>query len=76
MDGRPNEVAYRKLEAVRGIFTSEGRTLAQGALAWVWGKSGVTIPIPGFKSVKQVEENVKAMEFGSLTAKQMQELED
>ncbi|NLV35661.1 MAG: aldo/keto reductase [Clostridiaceae bacterium] len=76
VDGKPNEDAYRKLEAVRDIFTSEGRTLAQGALAWIWGKSNVTIPIPGFKSVKQVEENIRAMEFGPLTAKQMQELED
>ena len=74
-DGKPNEEAYKKLEAIRDILTSNGRTMAQGALAWIWGKSNVTIPIPGFKTVKQVEENARAMEFGSLTQEQLQEIE-
>lgn len=72
---RPNENAIRKLDAIRDILTSDGRSLAQGALAWIWGKSKVTIPIPGFKTVKQVEENAKAMEFGPLTEKQMKDIE-
>lgn len=74
-DGKPNEEAYKKLEAIRDILTSKGRTPAQGALAWIWGKSNATIPIPGFKTVKQVEENAKAMEFGPLTAEQIQEID-
>ena len=74
-NGKPNEEAYKKLEAIREILTSNGRTRAQGALAWIWGKSNVTIPIPGFKTVKQVEENVGAIEFGSLTQKQIQEID-
>ena len=32
-------------------------------------------PIPGFKTVKQVEENVGAMEFGPLTPEQIKEIE-
>jgi len=52
-------------------LTSKGRTLAQGAIAWAWGRSDNTIPIPGFKTVKQVEENAGAMEFGPLTKEQM-----
>lgn len=75
-DGRPNEEAYKRLEAVRDILTSGGRTPAQGALAWIWAKSNVTIPIPGFKMVKQVMENAKAMEFGPLTKEQMKEIEE
>lgn len=74
-DGKPNEEAYKKLEAIRDILTSKGRTPAQGALAWIWGKSNVTIPIPGFKTAKQVEENAKAMEFGPLTPEQIHEIE-
>jgi aryl-alcohol dehydrogenase-like predicted oxidoreductase len=30
--------------------------------------------IPGFKSVKQAEENARALEFGSLTPAQMNEI--
>jgi aryl-alcohol dehydrogenase-like predicted oxidoreductase len=74
-DGRPTPEALSILNSARDILTSGGRTLAQGALAWIWAKSGCTIPIPGFKNVKQVEENTKAMEFGPLTPDQMLELE-
>jgi aryl-alcohol dehydrogenase-like predicted oxidoreductase len=35
----------------------------------------VTIPIPGFKTPKQIMENAKAMEFGSLTREQMIEID-
>ena len=37
-NGQANPLWLKKLEAVREILTSEGRTLAQGALAWLWGK--------------------------------------
>ena len=60
-----------KLQELREVLTAGGRTLAQGALAWLWARSGKTIPIPGFKTVKQVEENIAAMDFGPLTDGQM-----
>ncbi len=63
------------LGKVRAVLASDGRTLAQGALAWLWARSERAIPIPGFRTVKQVEENVKALEFGALAPKQMQEIE-
>jgi aryl-alcohol dehydrogenase-like predicted oxidoreductase len=64
-----------QLDAIRDILTSNGRTLVQGALAWIWGRSERTIPIPGFKTVTQVEENARAMEFGPLTLDQMKEID-
>ncbi len=64
-----------QLGAIREILTSEGRTLVQGALSWIWARSEKTIPIPGFKTVAQVEENAKAMQFGSLTIEQMKEID-
>jgi aryl-alcohol dehydrogenase-like predicted oxidoreductase len=64
-----------QLDAIREILTSNGRTLVQGALAWIWARSEKTIPIPGFKTVAQVQENAKAMEFGPLTAEQMKEID-
>ncbi len=73
-DGRPNPEWMAKRDAIREILTSGGRTVAQGALAWLWGRSPQTIPIPGFRTVKQVEENTGAMQFGPLPADQMREI--
>ncbi len=74
-DGRPNPEWLQKLEATREILTTGGRTLAQGALAWIWARSERTIPIPGFRTVAQVEENTAAMQFGPLSAEQMGEID-
>jgi aryl-alcohol dehydrogenase-like predicted oxidoreductase len=73
--GKPSKEHLQKLEAVREILTSHGRTLAQGALAWIWGRSERTIPIPGFKTVQQAQENARAMQFGRLLPEQMMEIE-
>jgi aryl-alcohol dehydrogenase-like predicted oxidoreductase len=64
-----------QLDKIRDILTSNGRSLVQGALAWIWARSEKTIPIPGFKTVAQVEENAKAMELGPLTTDQMKEID-
>jgi aryl-alcohol dehydrogenase-like predicted oxidoreductase len=74
-DKGPKEELLDKLEDIREILKSNGRSLVQGAIAWIWGKSGKTIPIPGFKTAKQVEENARAMEFGPLTKEQMKEID-
>ncbi len=37
-----------KLDAIRTVLTSGGRTLAQGSLAWIWARSETTVPIRGF----------------------------
>lgn len=74
-NGKPNPDAFNKLDAIRDILTTGGRTLVQGSLAWIWAKSGVTIPIPGFKTVEQVKENAKAMDFGPLPQTQMKEID-
>ena len=74
-NGQPNPLWLKKLEAVRDILTSGGRTLAQGALAWLWARSQKTLPIPGFKTIVQVEENCAALGHGPLTAEQMHEID-
>jgi aryl-alcohol dehydrogenase-like predicted oxidoreductase len=73
--GRANPEWLDALASIREILTSNSRTLAQGALAWIWGRSPVTIPLPGFRTVAQVQENARAMEFGPLTAAQMAEID-
>ena len=74
-DGLPNAAWLSKRDAVREILTGGGRSLAQGALAWLWARSPKTLPIPGFRTVAQVKENAGAMAFGPLAAEQMQEID-
>nr|WP_033272835.1 aldo/keto reductase [Actinospica acidiphila] len=64
-----------RVDALRDVLTSGGRTLAQGALAWLWARSPRTVPIPGFRSVAQAEENAGALAEGPLTEQQMAEVE-
>ncbi len=75
VDGKPNPEWMTRIDAVGEILRSNGRSLAQGALAWLWARSETTIPIPGFKTVKQVEDNAGAMAFGPLSAEQMAEID-
>ena len=68
----------KRLQAVdemRDILTSNGRTMAQGALAHIWALDERMVPIPGFKSVQQVQDNAGALEFGPLTEAQVQEIQ-
>ena len=57
----------RQIEAGRAILTANGRTVAQTALAWLWARSPRCIPIPGFRTAAQVQENARAMDQRPLT---------
>lgn len=48
----------------------------KGALGWLWARSERTIPIPGFKTVKQVEENAAALQYGPLSQRQMDQIDE
>ena len=74
INGKPNQEMMRRLEAVREILTAGGRTLAQGCLAWLWARSDKCVPVPGFRTEKQVKENVEALNAGPLTPEQMREI--
>lgn len=74
-DGKPDPEWLAKVQAVREILTADGRTLAQGAIGWLWARSEKTIPIPGFRTVEQVEENCRALELGPLSQEQYVEIE-
>lgn len=65
----------RIVDELRHILTSGGRTMAQGALAYIWALDERMVPIPGFKSVEQVRENAGALQFGSLTDSQVTEIQ-
>jgi aryl-alcohol dehydrogenase-like predicted oxidoreductase len=73
-DGRPAPEWLARVDAVREVLTSGGRTLAQGALAWNWARGPHTIPIPGFRTAAQVEGNAAALRLGPLSPDQMGEI--
>jgi aryl-alcohol dehydrogenase-like predicted oxidoreductase len=75
-NGRPNPEWTAKRDAIREILASGGRTVAQGALAWLWARSPQTIPIPGFRTEAHVKENAGAMAFDPLTPEQMRQIEE
>ena len=64
----------QKLERIRAILMADGRSLAQAALGWLLARSARMIPIPGFKTVAQVEDNAGALQRGALTDAQMREI--
>ena len=74
-NGRPSPEFLKRVEAAHEILTSGGRSLSQGALAWLWARSPKTLPIPGFRTVAQVDENCRALAHGPLTQEQFQEIE-
>ncbi|MEU8992163.1 aldo/keto reductase [Streptomyces sp. NPDC048558] len=73
-DGRPDPHWLERRDAVRDVLTSGGRTLVQGALGWLWARGSQCLPIPGFRTAAQVEENAGALAHGALTAAQLRDL--
>jgi aryl-alcohol dehydrogenase-like predicted oxidoreductase len=63
------------VEAIKDVLRSGGRTMAQGALAFIWALDENMIPIPGFKSVAQVEQNASAMSFGPLAPDELTQIQ-
>jgi aryl-alcohol dehydrogenase-like predicted oxidoreductase len=73
-DGVPTREWARTVDSIREVLTSDGRTLAQGALAWVLACGDRTIPIPGFRDVAQAEDNAGALAHGPLRPEQVREI--
>lgn len=74
-DGRPNPDFLEKLDKMRELLQSGGRTLVQGAICWLWAKSERNIPLPGARTVAQIEGTAGALRHGPLPAGIMVELE-
>lgn len=74
-DGRPSPEFLARLDVVRDILTSDGRTLAQGALGWLLARSPRTVPIPGIRTAAQAEQNAGALRHGPLDGTQLAEID-
>ena len=70
-EGIPAE-RLKQVDVLREVLTARGHTLAQASLAYIWALDERMVPIPGFKTVQQVEENAGALELGPLSEEQMQ----
>jgi aryl-alcohol dehydrogenase-like predicted oxidoreductase len=66
----------KQVDALREVLTARGHTLAQASLAYIWALDERMVPIPGFKTVQQVEENAGALELGPLSEEQMQQINE
>jgi aryl-alcohol dehydrogenase-like predicted oxidoreductase len=54
------------VQQIEPYLTSEGRSPVQGALGWIWARSSLTIPLPGFRNMEQMQALVQAQRFGPL----------
>jgi aryl-alcohol dehydrogenase-like predicted oxidoreductase len=61
---------FRKVVAcaqqIEPYLTGDGRSVAQGALGWIWARSPLAIPLPGFRTLEQVQALAQARQFGPL----------
>ncbi|MEM7291152.1 MAG: aldo/keto reductase, partial [Pseudomonadota bacterium] len=74
-DGRVNPELLETLNAVRELLMTDGRTLVQGAIGWLWGKDPNNVPVPGARTVVQIQGIAGALEKGPLPAAIMTEIE-
>ncbi len=74
-DSYNNERTWSIIEELLAVAEEAGKTPAQTALNWVKDRPGVTAPIIGASTMKQLEDNLGAVGW-SLTAEQRARLND
>ena len=73
--GTPSPQYLAALDSVREDLTSDGRSLVQGALAWIWTRSDRAIPIPGFRNEQQVDDLIGSLRHGPLASDAFERIE-
>jgi aryl-alcohol dehydrogenase-like predicted oxidoreductase len=56
-----NERTWGVLDVLFEVAEETGKTPAQVALNWVWGRPGITAPIIGARTLEQLKDNVGAV---------------
>jgi L-glyceraldehyde 3-phosphate reductase len=69
------EESLAKIRALDEIASARGQTLAQMAIAWTLRDPRVTSALPGASSVKQVEENVAAIDRLDFSDEELAEID-
>lgn len=75
VDGVPAPAAWRRLSEVRDILTGSGRSLAQGAIAWVLAADPDAVVVPGFRTVGQVIDTVGTLTAAPLTPGELDDVD-
>jgi aryl-alcohol dehydrogenase-like predicted oxidoreductase len=75
VNGRANPKYLDQIATVRDSLQTGGRSLVQGALCWIMAAGDDAIPLPGARTVAQVEENAKALAHGPLPEQIMMDIE-
>jgi L-glyceraldehyde 3-phosphate reductase len=70
-----NEGMIERLRALNDLASKRGQTLAQLALAWALRDERVTSLVIGASSVKQLEQNVDALDNLELSADELSEID-
>ncbi len=73
--GMITEERLERIRSLNAIAERRGQTLAQMALAWVLRRQEVTSVLIGASSVKQVEENVAALDTLHFTDEELAEID-
>ena len=68
------EGTFRILDALEQVAGAQGAGMAETALAWVMGRSGVVSPILGARTLAQLEANFRALDL-ALTPAQVEALD-
>lgn len=63
-----------RIRALNGIAIRRGQTLAQMALAWILTRPAVTSVLIGASSLKQIQENVAALERQNFTNEELADI--
>lgn len=75
---RPEDITAEKLNVIRklnNIAKDRGQTLAQMALVWLLKDKRVTSVLIGASSVKQLEENIKALDNRNFSSEELNLIE-
>ncbi len=74
-DAKVEQPYLDMLDALRDLLQTDGRTLSQGALCWLMAKSPRNIPLPGARTVAQIQDNAGALDHGPLPSEVMAQIE-
>lgn len=64
------------LQELKNLLEHDGRTIIQAQLGYLMATSKTTIPIPGAKTIEQIEENAKTLDFGPLPPELVKKIDD
>ena len=75
---KPNQITEEKMRRIRAlaaIAERRGQTLAQFALAWLLARPAVTSVLIGASSLKQIKDNVAALEKPPIAPEEFSEID-